>query len=84
MANAPIFGILTTRVPAAVFPQVIQTIIVSNQVVRPAAYAAAGAMFTAIGLHTVYAIAAVLATVASTNFILAITAEGPGVAQEAA
>jgi MFS family permease len=83
MANAPIFGILTTRVPSAVFPQVVQTIIVSNQVVRPAAYAAAGALFASIGLHTVYAIAAALATTASTNFILAIHAEGPGLAQEA-
>jgi MFS family permease len=84
MANAPIFGILTTRVPPAVFPQVVQTIIVSNQVVRPAAYAVAGFLFASIGLHTVYAIAAVLATVASTNFILAILAEGPSLAQEAA
>lgn len=83
MANAPIFGILTTRVPPAVFPQVVQTIIVSNQVVRPAAYATAGVLFTSLGLHTVYAIAAVLATVASTNFILAILAEDPSVAQAA-
>ncbi|HST15167.1 MAG TPA: MFS transporter [Gaiellaceae bacterium] len=84
MANAPIFGILTTRVPPAVFPQVVQTIIVSNQVVRPAAYATAGVLFTSLGLHAVYAIAAVLATAASTNFILAILAEGPGLAQETA
>ena len=73
---------LTTRVPPAVFPQVVQTIIVSNQVVRPAAYATAGVLFSSLGLHTVYAIAAVLATVASSNYILAILAEGPGLAQE--
>jgi MFS family permease len=84
MANAPIFGILTTRVPPSVFPQVVQTIIVSNQVVRPAAYATAGALFASIGLHTVYAVAAVLATAASTNFILAIHAEGAGLVQETA
>jgi uncharacterized protein (DUF2062 family) len=52
--------------------------------VRPAAYATAGLLFTSLGLHTVYAIAAVLATAASTNFILAILSEGPGLAQEAA
>ena len=84
MANAPIFGILTTRIPSGVFPQVVQTIIVSNQVVRPAAYATAGLLFSSIGLHTVYAIAAVLATVASSNFILALLAENPDVAHEAA
>jgi MFS family permease len=75
MTNAPYFGILTTRVPPAVFPKVIQAIIVSNQVIRPAAYAAAGFLFASLGLHTIYAAAAVLATAASANFILAVRSE---------
>jgi hypothetical protein len=72
MTNAPFFGILTARVPAALFPKVIQAIIVANQVIRPAAYAAAGFLFVSLGLHTVYAIAAVLASLASINYILAV------------
>jgi MFS family permease len=72
MTNAPYFGILTTRVPPALFPKVMQAIIVANQVIRPAAYAAAGFLFASLGLHTIYALAAVLASVASLNYISAI------------
>ena len=75
MTNAPYFGILTTRVPPALFPKVLQAIIVSNQVIRPAAYAAAGFLFASLGLHVVYAVAAALATAASLNFILAVRSE---------
>ena len=72
MTNAPYFGILTTRVPPALFPKVMQAIIVANQVIRPAAYAAAGFLFASLGLHTIYALAAVIASVASLNYIGAI------------
>jgi MFS family permease len=75
MTNAPYFGILTTRVPPALFPKVLQAIIVSNQVIRPAAYAAAGFLFASLGLHVIYAVAAALATAASLNFILAVRSE---------
>jgi MFS family permease len=75
MANAPYFGILTTRVPPALFPKVLQAIIVANQVIRPAAYATAGFLFASLGLHTIYAAAAVLASVASLNFIVAVQSE---------
>lgn len=75
MTNAPYFGILTVRVPPALFPKVLQAIIVSNQVIRPAAYATAGFLFASLGLHVIYAAAAVLATVASLNFILAVRSE---------
>jgi hypothetical protein len=54
---------------------VLQAIIVSNQVFRPAAYAAAGFLFASLGLHVIYAVAAALATVASLNFILAVRSE---------
>jgi hypothetical protein len=56
---------------------VLQAIIVSNQVIRPAAYAAAGFLFASLGLHTIYAVAAVVATAASVNFILAVRSESP-------
>lgn len=84
MTNAPFIGMLTTRVPPALFPKVLQTIIVSGQVIRPLGYATAGFLFASIGLHTVYALAAVVATLASLNFVLAVTAHPPAVAQEAA
>jgi MFS family permease len=84
MTNAPFFGILTTRVPPALFPKVLQAIIVSNQVIRPLGYATAGFLFASLGLHAVYALAAVLASLASLNFVLAVLAERPVVAQEAA
>jgi MFS family permease len=80
MTNAPYFGILTTRVPPALFPKVLQAIIVSNQVIRPLAYGTAGFLFASLGLHVVYAIAAGLATLASLNFILAVLAERPAYA----
>jgi hypothetical protein len=44
-------------------------------VIRPAAYAAAGFLFASLGLHTIYAVAAALATAASLNFILAVRSE---------
>jgi MFS family permease len=72
MTNGPYLGILTTRVPPPLFPKVLQAIIVSNQVIRPAAYAAAGFLFASLGLHVIYAVAAALATAASLNFILAV------------
>jgi MFS family permease len=84
MTNSPYFGILTTRVPPPLFPKVLQAIIVSNQVIRPAAYAAAGFLFASLGLHTIYAVAAVLATAASANFILAVLSEGLDTDQAAA
>jgi MFS family permease len=84
MTNAPYFGILTTRVPPALFPKVLQAIIVSNQVIRPAAYAAAGFLFASLGLHTIYAVAAVIATAASLNFIAAVQSESPGTDEVAA
>jgi MFS family permease len=84
MTNGPYFGILTTRVPPAVFPKVLQAIIVANQVIRPAAYALAGFLFASVGLHTVYAFAAVAASIASINFIFAVTSDQATVAQEAA
>jgi MFS family permease len=77
MTNAPFFGILTTRVPPALFPKVLQAIIVSNQVIRPLAYATAGFLFASLGLHAVYALAAVLSSLASLNFIFAVLAERP-------
>jgi MFS family permease len=82
MTNAPYFGILTARVPPALFPKVLQAIIVSNQVVRPAAYAAAGFLFASVGLHAIYAVAAAVASLASINFILAVLAM-PATADEA-
>ncbi len=82
MTNAPFFGILTSRVPPPLFPKVLQAIIVSNQVIRPAAYATAGILFAAVGLHAVYAIAAAVSTLASLNFILALVSERPRLARE--
>jgi predicted MFS family arabinose efflux permease len=84
MVNAPFIGMLTTRVPPALFPKVLQTIIVSGQVIRPLGYATAGLLFSSLGLHTVYALAALVASIAAANFILAVTSNQASVAQEAA
>ena len=83
MINAPYFGILTTRVPAPLFGKVLQVIITSNQVAGPLGYVIAGILFSSLGLHTALAIAAAVGTIASFNFILAVLAEPPAVAQEA-
>jgi MFS family permease len=84
MTNAPVIGMLTTRVPPALFPKVLQTIIVSNQVIRPLGYAAAGFLFASLGLHAVYALAAAVASLASLNFVLAVSSESSAVAEETA
>jgi hypothetical protein len=56
---------------------VIQVIITSNQVAGPLGFAMAGVLFTSIGLHASYLLAAVVGTVASVNFILAVTSLPP-------
>lgn len=55
-----------------------------DQVIRPAAYAAAGFLFGSVGRHTIYAAAAVIATAASLNFIAAVQSESPGTDEVAA
>ena len=84
LTNAPFFGILSSRVPTALQPKVLQVIITSNQVAGPLGFAVAGVLFTTIGLQWSYAIAAALGTVAAINFVSAILAHPPAVAQEAA
>lgn len=84
LINAPYFGILSARVPAARLAKVIQVIITSNQVAGPLGYATAGLLFAAIGLHDAYAIAAAVGTLASLNFVAAVLSPSSAVAQEAA
>jgi hypothetical protein len=62
---------------------VLQAIITINQAAGPLGYVIAGPLFVHAGLHAAYAVVAGLATVASLNFILAVTSGGVGVAQEA-
>jgi len=83
LINAPYFGILSTRVPSALLPKVMQVIITSNQVAGPVGYAFAGVLFAAAGLHGAYAIAAAVGTAASVNFILAILSPSAPAVQEA-
>jgi MFS family permease len=83
MINAPYLGMLTTRVPKALRGKVLQAIITINQAAGPLGYVIAGPLFVHAGLHAAYAVVAGLATVASLNFILAVTSGGVGVAQEA-
>jgi MFS family permease len=84
LTNAPFFGILSSRVPPALQAKVLQVIITSNQVAGPLGFAIAGFLFATIGLHWAYALAAALGTVAALNFIAAILANPPAVAQAAA
>jgi hypothetical protein len=84
LANAPFFGILSSRVPRALQAKVLQVIITANQVAGPLGFVLSGVLFASIGLHGAYLLAAVLATVAALNFVQAILASPPAVAQEAA
>ena len=52
MTNAPYFGILTTRVPPALFPKVIQAIIVVEPGDPARGVRGAGFLFASLGLHT--------------------------------
>lgn len=80
LINAPYIGLLSTRVPKALFAKVIQAIITANQVAGPLGYALAGVLFATIGLHSAYAIVAGLATVAAANFVQAVLASPPAAA----
>jgi MFS family permease len=84
LINAPYIAMLSTRVPRALQAKVMQAIITANQVAGPLGYAVAGVLFVSIGLHTTYAIVALLASVAAANFVQALLASPPALAQEAA
>jgi len=72
LINAPFIGMLSTRIPRALQPKVIQTLITANNVAAPAGYAVAGPLFVGVGLHPTYAIAAGFATFAAVNFVVAV------------
>jgi MFS family permease len=71
LINAPYLGMLSVRVPRALRGKVLQSLITINQLAGPLGYLVAGTLFVAIGLHGTYALIAVLATIASINFIVA-------------
>jgi predicted MFS family arabinose efflux permease len=83
LINAPYLGMLTTRVPRALQPKVMQAVITANRVAAPLGYAVAGPLLVGLGLHPVYAIVAGLGTLAAVNFILAVMRPG-ALVQEAA
>ena len=70
LINAPYLGMLSVRVPRALRGKVLQSLITINQLAGPLGYLIAGTLFVAIGLHATYALIAVLATLASLNFIV--------------
>ena len=84
LINAPYLGLLTMRVPPALRGHVLQSLITINQVLGPLGYVLAGVLFTRIGLHETYAVMAVLGTLATLNFIVAVAPVRGAVAQEAA
>jgi MFS family permease len=82
MINAPYLGMLSTRIPRALRGKVIQSLITINQLAGPAGLLIAGPLFVRLGVHAVYAIVAVLATIASANFILAVVSYPVGPPRE--
>ena len=73
LINAPYIGFLTVRVPKELRGHVLQSLITINQVLGPLGYVLAGTLFATIGLHTTYALMAVLGTLATLNFVVAVT-----------
>ena len=69
IVNAPIFGLLATRVPQALQPKVIQTLVTANTLAGPLGYAVAGPLFDGIGLHQTYAVVAAGALLAALLFV---------------
>jgi hypothetical protein len=85
LINAPYIGMLQTRVPPSLRGHVLQALVTINQLLGPAGYVLAGVLFAAIGLHTTYAVMAVLGTFATFNFVVTVLPMiGAPVAQEAA
>ncbi len=83
LINAPYIGMLTVRVPKALRAKVLQSLLTINQISGPLGYVVAGTLFVRAGLHGTYVVVAALATIASLNFILAVSPVR-GNAQEAA
>ena len=69
IVNAPIFGLLATRVPQALQPKVIQALVTANTLAGPLGYAVAGPLFDGIGLHQTYAVVAAGALLAALLFV---------------
>jgi MFS family permease len=81
LVNAPIFGLLATRVPPAFQPKVIQTLVTANTLAGPLGYVVAGPLFVGIGLHATYAAVATGALLASALFIHAVATYGANEAE---
>ena len=73
LINAPYIGMLTMRVPKELRGHVLQSLITINQLLGPLGYVLAGVLFASVGLHTTYALIAVLGTLATLNFVVAAT-----------
>jgi MFS family permease len=76
LVNAPIFGLLATRVPPAFQPKVIQALVTANTLAGPLGFFVAGPLIVGIGLHTTYAVVATGALLASLLFIHAVLKYG--------
>ena len=76
LMNAPYLTLLSTRVPGPLRGPVLQSIITINNVAGPLGYVVAGPLFDGVGLHAAYWLVAVLATLASANFVTAVSAAG--------
>jgi MFS family permease len=72
LVNAPYIGMLTMRVPNALRGHVLQSLLTINQLLGPVGYVVAGTLFVHAGLHATYAVIAVLGTLASLNFVVAV------------
>ncbi len=76
LMNAPYLTLLSTRVPGPLRGPALQSIITINNVAGPLGYVVAGPLFDGLGLHAAYWLVAVLATLASANFVTAVSAAG--------
>jgi MFS family permease len=72
LVNAPYIGMLTMRVPNALRGHVLQSLLTINQLLGPLGYVVAGTLFARAGLHATYAVIAVLGTLATLNFVVAV------------
>jgi MFS family permease len=72
LVNAPYIGMLTMRVPNSLRGHVLQSLLTINQLLGPLGYVVAGTLFAHAGLHATYAVIAVLGTLATLNFVVAI------------
>ncbi len=85
VSNAPYFALLSLRVPAGFRPKVLQAVITLSNIAGPLGFLCSGVLMDRVGVRSTLLVVAVLATLATANFLIALRQLGtdPAPAEDA-